>query len=181
MAEHAIANSSEIAAIEQRLELSAERRHYTESRSWTNWITADPFELVQNILGGGDVGRDRLQLAALEVEEANLIRRREEVAESLAREVIGLVLEYEELSRKLEALEGQLETQLQRQAVMEMSYRTGQGSTDRMLTMWQRTDTLRSRIEEVEIEQGQGVRELEVLCRVEESEVISEPETIDSL
>ncbi|MEM1256559.1 MAG: hypothetical protein AAGI69_29325 [Cyanobacteria bacterium P01_H01_bin.21] len=87
------------------------------------------------------------------------------MAESLAREVIGLVLEYEELSRKLEALEGQLETQLQRQAVMEVSYRTGQGSTDRMLNMWQRTDTLQARIEEVKIDQGQTVRELEVLYR----------------
>lgn len=144
-----------------------------------NEFQAFPHFFSLSILGGGDVWQERLQLAALEVEEANLIRRREEGAESLAREVIGLVLEYEELSRKLEALERQLETQLQRQAVMEVSYRTGQGSTDRMLTMWQRTDNLRARIEEVAIEQGHTVRELEVLCRVEESEVISESETLN--
>lgn len=69
LTELAIANSSEIEVIEQRLDLAAERRQQTESRWWVNWITIDPFELVQNVLGGGNVGRDRLQVAALEVEE----------------------------------------------------------------------------------------------------------------
>ena len=48
-----------------------------------------------------------------------------------------------------------------------MGYRTGQGSTTTMLSMWQRTDDLKARIEEVEIDQGQTVRELEVLCAEE--------------
>lgn len=159
----AIANSSEIEVIEQRLELAAERRQQTESRWWVNWITIDPFELVQNVLGGGNVGRDRLQVAALEVEEANLVRRREEVAENLTREVIDLVLNVEQLDRRLDSLDGQLQTQRQRQAVMEARYRTGQGSTDQMLRMWQRTDDLQGRIDETAIEQWQVVRALEVL------------------
>lgn len=50
---------------------------------------------------------------------------------------------------------------------MEVSYRTGQLSTDRMLQMWQRTEDLWGRVDEVEIEWGQVVRELEVLCRIE--------------
>lgn len=153
--------------IEQRLELAAERRAYTESRWWVNWITLDPLELVQNILGGGNVGRDRLQVATLEVEAANLVRRREEVAESLAREVIDLVLEVEASDRRLEVLAGQLETQLQRQAVREAQYRTGRGSTDQMLVVWQRTDDFQARIDEAAIARGQIVRELEVLCKAD--------------
>ena len=136
---------------------------------------------MQNLLGGGDVQRNRLAIATLEVQAADLVRRREEVAEGLARQVIGRVLEVEALDRQRQALMGQLETQLQRQAVMEVSYRTGQGSTATMLTVWQRTEELQAQIEEVGIEREQGVRALEVLCQVEEAEVISEPETIDSL
>lgn len=95
------------------------------------------------------------------------MRRREEVAEGLAREVIDGVLEYEALGRRLALLERQLETQLQRQAVMEVAYRTGQGNTATMLGVWQQTEDLQARIEEVGIEREQGVRELEVLCRIE--------------
>lgn len=132
------------------------------------WI--DPLRLIQNLLGGGEVQRNRLAIADLEIGAADLVRRREEVAESLAREVIDGVLEYEALGRRLALLESQLETQRQRQAVMEVSYRTGQGSTATMLSVWQRTEDLQAQIEEVGIEREQGVRGLEVLCWVEESE-----------
>lgn len=129
------------------------------------WI--DPLRLVQNLLGGGDVAANRLAIADLEINAADLLRRREEVAEAIAQQVIDLVLDYEAFSRRLEALEKQLATQLQRQAVFEVRYRTGQGTTDQMLQMWQQTDELRARIDEVRIDQGQTLRELEVLCYVE--------------
>lgn len=149
--------------IEQRLELAADRRQYTESRWWVNWITADPFQLVQNILGGGDVGRDRLRVAEIEVEAANLIRRREEVATAIAREVVDQVLQYEQMGRQLELLDSQLVTQRNRQAVMEVGYRLGEGTTGTMLTVWQRTEDLEARRAEMLIEQGRVVVELEQL------------------
>ncbi|MDB9529936.1 hypothetical protein PN498_28375 [Oscillatoria sp. CS-180] len=175
----AIANSREIEAINQRLDLTGDRIEYAEAHQWLeflpssfdavlsanplNWI--DPLRLIQNLLGGGDVQRNRLAIAELEIGAADLIRRREEVAESLGREVIDGVLAYEAQTRRLENLRGQLETQLQRQAVMEMAYRTGQGSTATMLSLWQQTEDLRAVIEEVEIERSQGVRALEVVCQ----------------
>ena len=165
LTEQAIAQSSEIEAINQRLELTRDRLDAAEASQWVEYLSLDPLRLVQNLLGGGDVQRNRLAIATLEVQAADLVRRREEVAEGLAREVIGLVLDYEQLTRQLQSLEGQLETQLQRQAVMEVAYRTGQGSTATMLDVWQRTEDLQAQIEEVEIEQGQGVRALEVLCQ----------------
>ena len=190
----AISNSSEIEAINQRLELTGDRIEYAEAHQWLEFLPSsfssvlsanpltwiDPLRLIQNLLGGGDVQRNRLAIADLEIGAADLVRRREEVAESLAREVVDGVLEYEALGRRLELLESQLETQLQRQAVMEVAYRTGQGSTGTMLSVWQRTEELQAQIEEVGIEREQGVRALEVLCWVEESENVEEPEFIDS-
>lgn len=123
--------------------------------------------LVQNLLGGGDVAANRLAIADLEIKAADLLRRREEVAEAIAQDVIELVLDYEASGRRLEVLDGRLTTQLQRQAVLEVRYRTGQGTTDQMLRMWQQTDELRAQIDEVQIDQDQTVRELEVLCYVE--------------
>ena len=73
LTEQAIEQSSEIAAIEEQLALTDERQNYAESRRWTNYLTLDPVRLVQNVLGGGDVQRDRLAIAALELEAENLI------------------------------------------------------------------------------------------------------------
>lgn len=154
-------HSREIQAIEQRLALAAEQQQATESRWWVNWITLDPFALVQNLLGGGEVGREQLRLAELELEAADLVRRREEVATALAREVIDQVLEYEQLGRQLELLDEQIVAQLQRQAVMEVSYRLGEGSTSAMLTLWQQTEDLEARRVEMAIAQGRVVAELE--------------------
>ncbi|WP_323351552.1 hypothetical protein [Leptolyngbya sp. CCNP1308] len=119
--------------------------------------------MVQNILGGGDVGRDRLQVAAIEVEAANLIRRREEVATALAREVIDQVLGYEQMGRQLELLDSQIVTQRHRQAVMEVGYRMGEGTTGTMLTVWQQTEDLEARRVEMAIAQGRLVAALEQL------------------
>jgi len=163
LTELAIQNSSEIEAIEQRLELASDRIGYAQARQWTEYLTLDPLRLVQNLLGGGDVQRNRLAIAELEVRAADLVRRREEVAESLARKVVELVLEHEQLGRQIELLDSQLLTQQQRQAVMEVAYRTGQGSTQTMLSVWQRTEDLEARQLEVQIFQTQTQQELEVI------------------
>ena len=93
----------------------------------------DPIRLVQNILGGGDVQRDRLDIAELELRQANLVRRRREVTEVSASEVIDLVLGWERLERRVELLVSQLQNRTQRETVMEAVYRTGAGSTTSML------------------------------------------------
>ncbi|NEP58712.1 MAG: hypothetical protein F6K31_17125 [Symploca sp. SIO2G7] len=63
LTQRAIAQSSEIEAINQQLVLTNDRQDYAEARQWTNYLTLDPIRLVQNVLGGGDVQRDRLALA----------------------------------------------------------------------------------------------------------------------
>ncbi|NEP15464.1 MAG: hypothetical protein F6J97_01010 [Leptolyngbya sp. SIO4C1] len=161
MTELAIQNSSEIEAIEQRLALMQERIDYAEARRWTNYITLDPLRLVQNVLGGGDVQRDRIAIADLEIQAADLVRRREAVAEALAREVVALVLAYERLDRELALLASQLETQQLQQAVMESAYRTGQSDTVTMLRIWQRTEEIVAKASERQIAQAQTQQELE--------------------
>ena len=162
LTQQAIEQSSEIEAINQQLELTAERQDYAEARQWTNYLTLDPIRLVQNVLGGGDVQRDRLAIATLELEAANLIRQRENQAQWIANEVVGLVLSYEKLGREVELIGFQLETHLLQVSVAEARYRTGQGSTRNMLTLWQRTETLKARCSEKVIGQAQDRRELEI-------------------
>ena len=159
----AIDQSSEIEAINQQLELTDDRQEYARNRQWTNYLTLDPIRLVQNVSGGGDVQRDRLAIADLELREAELIRRRESEAEFIAGEIVGLVLSYEKLGREAELIESQLENHLLQVTIQEARYRTGQGSTRNMLMLWQRTDTLEARCQERRIGQAQDKRALEIL------------------
>ncbi|MFG6100562.1 TolC family protein [Leptothoe sp. ISB3NOV94-8A] len=163
LTQQAIAQSSEIEAINEQLALTAERQDYAEARQWTNYLTLDPIRLVQNVLGGGDVQRDRIAIASLELDAANLIRQRENQAQHIADEVVSLVLNYEKLDREYDLLDSRLRTHLMQAQIMEAQYRTGQGSTNRMLTMWQRTDNLKARCDEKRIGQAQDRRELEIL------------------
>ena len=163
LTQQAIEQSSEIAAINEQLALAADRQDYTESRRWTNYITLDPMRLVQNVLGGGDVQRDQIAIASLELEAADLIRRRAAVAENLASDVVGLVLKYEKLGREVELAQSQLETHQMRTAVMEAAYRSGGGSTTSMLSVWQRAETLAARAQEKRILKIQVQQELEAI------------------
>ena len=83
--------------------------HASRAR-WTHYLTLDVVRLVQNLLGGGEMQRDRIQIAELELRQADLIRRRQEVAEGLGRDVIRLVLRWERLERDVELLDSQLLT-----------------------------------------------------------------------
>ena len=162
LTQQAIAQSSEIEAINQQLELTAERQDYAEARQWTNYLTLDPVRLVQNVLGGGDVQRAQLEIAGLELREAELIRRREEVAEDLAQKVVDLVFEHKTFIRRGYLTYSRLETQRHRQAAQEAKYRTGQTNTDSMLRTWQRTEELEAKCEENRIAHLQTIQELYV-------------------
>ena len=163
LTQQAIAQSSEIEAINAQLVLTAERQDHAEARQWTNYITLDPVRLVQNVLGGGDVQRARIAIATLELEAANLIRRREAVAEALTRDVVDLVLDYEQLNRRTDLIASHIESHRLRVAVAESRYRTGQGSTSNMIGLWQRSEDLAGQCQEQQIEQVQVKRELETL------------------
>lgn len=85
------------------------------------------------------------------------------MATALPREVVDYVLEYEQLGLQLALLEAQLITQRHQQSVMELGYRLGQGNTNTMLSVWQRTEDLEARRDELGFTQARIVAELEQL------------------
>ena len=175
LTQKAIDQSSEIEVINQQLEFTDERQDYARARQWTHYITLDPIRLVQNVLGGGDVQRQELAIADLELREAELIRRRESEAEFIAGEIVGLVLSYEKLDREAELIESQLQNHLLQVAIQEARYRTGQGSTRNMLMLWQRSEDLAARCIERRIGQAQDRRQLEIWIGEADFETGSDP------
>ena len=174
MTERAIASSfkletltARIALIDERLELAEDRIEYTRKKKWTNYISANPVNIIQNIFGGGDVQRDRIAIASLEIRTADLLaakaeleRQQEEEKVEIGDRVLRLLLDYEAAQRRHELLKKQLETLEQQERVARVSYRRGRGSTSQMLGMSDKRDRLIEKIVEVEIRKDQAVREL---------------------
>ena len=174
LTERAIANSfklqqtaDRIALIEQRLAVTEERIDYTSKKKWTNYISANPVDIIQNLFGGGGVQRDNIAIANLEVRTTDLLaakaeleRQQEQEKLEIEDEVLNLLLDYEAANRKHELLLSQLETLEQQREVVRIAYRYGRGSTSQLLGMENRRDRTIEQIVEVEIKQDESVREL---------------------
>ncbi len=121
-----------ITLIDDRLALMGDRKDYAESKLWTNYFPTatnidgiiDPFAWIRNLAGGGDMQRDRLAIADLEVKgatleaaRAELERRREQEKVNLGEKVLQLLLGYEGATREVELVESQVRTfQVSREA-----------------------------------------------------------------
>ena len=55
--------SERITIIDERLEATGQRIDYTKKKQWTNYISTNPVDIIQNIFGGGGVQRDRIAIA----------------------------------------------------------------------------------------------------------------------
>ena len=177
LTEKAIASShkletlaSRITLIDERLELAEDRIDYVSKKSWTNYISTNPVNIIQNIFGGGDVQRDRIAIASLEIRTADLLaakaeleRQQEEEKVKIGDRVLRLLLDYEAAQRRHELLSSQLKTLEQQQKVARVSYRRGRGSTSQMLGMADKRDRLSEKLVDVEIKQDEAVRELKQL------------------
>ena len=153
----AIANSfklqqaaDRIALIEQRLAVTEDRIDYTSKKKWTNYISTNPVDIIQNLFGGGGVQRDNIALANLEVRTTDLLAakaelERQQEAEKLEieDEVLNLLLNYEAANRKHELLLSQLETLEQQREVVRIAYRMGRGSTSQILGIESKRDHTR--------------------------------------
>ena len=127
----------------------------------------NPVNIIQNLFGGGDVQKDNLAIANLEIRTADLLaakaeleRQQEEEKLEIEDEVLNLLLDYEAANRKHELLTTQLETLEQQREVIRIAYRLGRGSTSQMLGMENRRDRTIEQIVSVEIEQNESVRKL---------------------
>jgi hypothetical protein len=138
-----------ITLIDDRLALMGDRKDYAESKLWTNYLPTttnidgiiDPFAWIRNLAGGGDMQRDRLAIADLEVKaatleaaRAELERQREQEKILLGEKVLQLLLSYEAATRQVELVESQIETfQVSRQ-VFRIRYQFGEGTTEQLLS-----------------------------------------------
>ena len=174
LTERAIASSfkletlaERITLIDERLELAEDRIDYVSKKSWTNYISTNPVNIIQNIFGGGNVQRDRIAIASLEIRTADLLaakaeleRQQETVKVEIGDRILRLLLDYEAAQRRHELLNNQLQTLEQQQKVARVSYRNGRGSTSQMLGMDDKRDRTIEKIVDVEIEKDEAVREL---------------------
>ncbi len=182
LTEKAIANSfkletlaERIALIDERLELAEDRIEYTRKKKWTNYISANPVDIIQNIFGGGAVQRDNIAIASLEIRTADLLaakaeleRQQEEEKVKISERVLRLLLDYESATRKHKLLTSQLKTLEQQQKIARVSYRRGRGSTNQMLGMNDKRDRISEKLINTEIEKDEAIRELGQLIGNEE-------------
>jgi hypothetical protein len=186
LTERAIAHSSKlktlddrIALIDKRLGVSRDSIDYAESKLWTNYLPSstsfggsvldiiNPFAWLKNLAGGGEMQRDRLAIADLEIKaatleaaRAELERKREEEKVLLGDKVLRLVLDYEAVLRKYALVESQLETYSQQQEILRIRYRLGEGETAEFLESQVKGEGLRGQLVELESLQQEKVREL---------------------
>jgi predicted ATPase len=177
LAEKAIANSSElvtldeqIALIDKRLAVAGERIEHTYKKRWTNYLSTDPLRIAANVFGGGDVQKDNIAIADLEVksaeleaDRANLHRRQAEVKSQLREDVLNLVLEYEAAEREYVLAQSKLATYSQQRQLIEIDYQFGSGSTTQMLSMWQQGEGLEAQVLEASGKKVEITRKLEQL------------------
>ncbi|WP_253274437.1 TolC family protein [Myxosarcina sp. GI1] len=174
LTELAIANSNKlqqtsdrITAIERRLAVTEDRIDYTSKKKWTNYITTNPVDIIQNLFGGGGMQRDNLAIANLEIRTADLLaakaeleRQQEAEKLKLEDEVLHLLLDYEAANRKHELLSSQLETLEQQREVVRIAYKYGRGSTSQILGMENRRDRLTEQLTNLSIDKDESVRKL---------------------
>lgn len=177
LAAKAIANSPElvtlderIALIDERLVVAEKRIDHTSKKRWTNYLSSDPVRIAANLLGGGDVQRDNIAIADLEVKSAELEayrakahRRKAEVKSQLREEVLGLVLEYEAAEREYVLAQSKLATYSQQRQLIEIDYQYGNGSTTQMLNMWQQGESLEASVLKADDKLVRVVRKIEQL------------------
>ena len=179
LSELAIANSAKletlstkITLIDERIDLTDEKIDYARSKKWTNYISANPATILQNLFGGGNVQRDNIAIASLEIRTADLLAARAELERQQVEEkveisdrVLRLLLNYESAERRHVLLNNQLANLDVQEKVARVSYRAGRGSTSQIIGMSDKRDRLVEKIVEVEIKQDEAVRELGQLMR----------------
>jgi predicted ATPase len=174
LTQKAIASSTElleldgqIALIDKRLALAGKRINHTSKKRWTNYISSDPLRIAANVLGGGDVQRDNIAIADLEIKSAeleaqlaNLHGRQAEVKSKLKEEILSLLLEYEAAETESVLAQSKLATYSQQRQLIEIEYQYGNGSTTEMLSFWQQGESLEAELIKVKNERERVVRQL---------------------
>lgn len=160
MTQGAIAQSLELKTLDERLQVNQERIRQQRRSKWKTWIQPNLIGLVANVLGGGDAQKLDLAIADLELKTDELRRRRSEVEGQIGDKVRDLVLEVEQRDRRLAVVRTQQTEYRQKVAVLEVAYRTGQGSTSQMMGLWQQGDDLNANLSQAESDRLAAIQKL---------------------
>jgi AraC-like DNA-binding protein len=152
----AVRNNLEIRTLDQAVQWAQKKR-------WTTWLNADGLNplaiglrIARNIAGGGD-------RAALQLDIANLARRRAEVETNLRQAITQAVSDYEAAERRVRLAQAKLAAHEAKLKFLEVAYRLGEGETETMLTRWQQREELQAQIITAETETITQQRKLEAL------------------
>ena len=184
LTEKAIAHSNELQTIEtriglldMRLGIASDSIDYAENKMWTNYIPdavptnplslINPFSILKNVLGGGDIQREKIAIADLQLKKANvevqragLERRYSEVQEQTREKILTLVLEYEAAVRQVAFIVNQLNNHRILFKVMEIDYRFGGSSTDAYLKAIEKQSRLENQLIQAQTSQRKFFRKI---------------------
>ncbi len=143
----AIANSEEIRVLDQTIKLA--RR-----KGWTQYIDVsalDPLtmsvQILRNIFGGGEQQQRKLSIAQIQL-------RRTETVSRIRSEITNSLVEAENFERKRLQSKMLYDAQASLVAVLEVSYKSGELSTERMMPVWEKLDYFK-----IEIQTAETMRE----------------------
>ena len=152
----AIANSEEIKVIDQTIKLA-------KRKGWTQYIDVsaiDPLtlsvQILQNIFGGCERQTRNLTISQLEL-------RRTETVKSLRAQISDWLIQAENAERKKAQSQTLFDAQRVLAAVLEVSYKSGELSTERMLPVWEKLRFYKIEIQTAETERDTIKKKLIVL------------------
>ena len=152
----AVANSAEIKVLDASLKLA--RR-----KGWTQYIDVsaiDPLtlsvQILRNIFGGGE-----RQTRKLAISQINL--RRTETVLRIRAEINELLLQVENAERKRLQTQMLFDAQSSLVAVLEVGYKSGELSTERMMPVWEKLRFFKIEIERAETERASLRKKLSAL------------------
>jgi hypothetical protein len=166
-----------IGLLERRLGLADSSINYAESKLWTNYIPdsfspnplniINPFSWIKNIFGGGDIQREKIAIADLELKKAyveaqraGLERRYSEVQSQTREQILTLVLDYEAAGRQAALISTQLNNHQVISKMVEIEYRMGGSSTNSYLAAIEKQERLENQLLQTQIAQAESLRKV---------------------
>jgi len=141
----AVANSEEIKVLDATIKLA-------KRKGWTQYIDVsaiDPLtlsvQILRNIFGGGERQQRKLSIAQIEL-------RRSETVSRIRTEISNLLVEAENAERKRLQSKMLYDAQSSLVAVLEVNYKSGELSTERMMPVWEKLDYFKIEIQTSETE-----------------------------
>ena len=152
----AVANSEEIKVIDATIKLA-------KHKGWTQYIDVsaiDPLtlsvQILRNIFGGGERQTRKLTISQLEL-------RRTETIKNLRAQISDLLLQAEAFTRKRAQAQTLFDVQSNLIAVLEVGYKSGELSTERMLPVWEKLNFYKIEIQTTETERETIEKKLIIL------------------